>query len=83
MSEIEKMVDDFKKIASEKEKRLLELYLKYSTEKISLQEFFKETSELEFPAPDFYIACILGALMRSVVSLEKRIVQIENRLAHA
>ena len=83
MSEMEKMVDDFKKIASEKEKRLLELYLKYSTEKISLQEFFKEVSELEFPAPDFYIACILGALMRSVVSVEKRITQIEDRLAHA
>jgi hypothetical protein len=83
MSEMEKMVEDFKKIASEKEKRLLELYLKYSTEKISLQEFFKEVSELEFPAPDFYIACILGALMRSVVSVEKRITQIEDRLAHA
>jgi len=83
MSEIEKMVEDFKKIASEKEKKLLELYLAYSTEKISLHEFFKETSELEFPAPDFYIACILGALMRSIVSLEKRITQIEKRLARA
>jgi hypothetical protein len=83
MSEIEKMVEDFKKIASEKEKKLLELYLEYSTERISLQEFFKEASKLEFPAPDFYIACILGALMKSVVSLEKRITQIENRLARA
>lgn len=83
MSEIEKMVEDFKKIASEKEKKLLELYLEYSTEKISLREFFKETSKLEFPAPDFYIACILGALVKSVVSLEKRINPIEKRLARA
>jgi len=83
MSEIEKMVEDFKKIASEKEKRLLELYLEYSKEKISLKEFFKETSELEFPAPDFYIACILGALMKSVVSLEKSVAQIKNKLARA
>jgi len=44
MSEIEKMVEDFKKIASEKEKKLLELYLEYSTERISLQEFFGEAS---------------------------------------
>jgi len=83
MSEIGKMVEDFKNIASEKEKKLLELYLEYSTEKISLQEFFEETSKLEFPAPDFYIACILGALMKSVVSLEKRVSQIENKLARA
>ncbi len=83
MSEIRRMVEDFKRIASEKEKKLLELYLEYSTEKISLQEFFGEASKLEFPAPDFYIACILGALMKSVVSLEKRIAQIENKLACA
>lgn len=83
MSEIEKMIEDFKSIASEREKKLLELYLEYSTEKISLQEFFEETSKLEFPAPDFYIACILGALMKSVVSLEKSVTQIENKLARA
>jgi len=80
MSEIEKMVKDFKKIASEKERRLLELYLEYSTEKISLQKFSEETSKLEFPAPDFYIACILGALMKSVISLEKKVTGIERKL---
>jgi hypothetical protein len=83
MSEIEKMVEDFKKVASEKEKKLLRLYLDYSKEKISLKEFFEETSKLEFPAPDFYIACILGALMKSIVSLEKSVSQIKNKLARA
>jgi hypothetical protein len=80
MSEIEKMVEDFKKIASERERKLLELYLQYSTEKISLQKFFEETGKLEFPAPDFYIACILGALMKSVISLEKKVARIEKEL---
>jgi hypothetical protein len=80
MSEIERMVKDFKKIASEKERKLLELYLEYSTEKISLQEFSEETSKLEFTAPDFYIACILGALMKSVISLEKKVTGIERDL---
>ena len=74
------MVEDFKKIASEKEKKLLELYLEYSTEKISLQRFFEEAGKLEFPAPDFYIACILGALMKSVISLEKKVAGIEKEL---
>jgi hypothetical protein len=80
MSEIEKMVEDFKKVASEKEKKLLELYLEYSTEEISLQKFFEETGKLGFPAPDFYIACILGALMKSVISLEKKVTEIEKGL---
>ncbi|MGD8565363.1 MAG: hypothetical protein PVF96_03340 [Candidatus Bathyarchaeota archaeon] len=80
MSEIEKMVEDFKKGASEKEKKLLVLYLEYSTEKISLQKFSEETSKLEFPAPNFYIACILGALMKSVISFEKKVTGIEKKL---
>jgi hypothetical protein len=40
----------------------------------------EEASKLEFSAPEFYIACILDALSKSVISLEKKVTGIERKL---
>jgi len=80
LSEIEKSVEDFVKTASEKEKVHLKLLLEYLTEKISAKEYFKDTNALGWETRDFYISCILAVLTKSVVSVEKKIKGIENKL---
>jgi hypothetical protein len=80
LSEIEKSVKDFMKTASEKEKKQLKLLLEHLTGKISTKEYFKEANALGWETHDFYTACILAVLTKSVVSLEKRVTGIENKL---
>lgn len=79
MSEIEKSIKDFVKTASEKEKKQLTLLLEHSTGKISTEEYFKESNALGWETHDFYTACILAVLTKSVVSLEKKVTEIENK----
>jgi hypothetical protein len=80
LSEIEKSIKDFVKTASEKEKKQLTLLLEHSTGKISTEEYFKESNALGWETHDFYIACILAVLTKSVVSLEKKVTEIENNI---
>ena len=80
MAEIEKSIRDFVKTASEKEKKQLKLLLEHTTGKISTQEYFKKSNALGWETHDFYIACILAVLTKSVVSLEKRLTGIESKL---
>jgi len=81
LSEIEKSVRDFmKKTASEREKKQLKLLLEHLDGKISTQEYFKESNALGWETHDFYTACILAVLTKSVVSLEKKVAGIVNRL---
>ena len=80
MAEIEKSVKDFVKTASEKEKKQLKLLLEHLTGEISTQEYFKESNALGWETHDFYTACILAVLTKSVVSLEKRLTGIESKL---
>jgi hypothetical protein len=79
LSEIEKSIKDFVKTASEKEKKQLTLLLEHSTGKISTEEYFKESNALGWETHDFYTACILAVLTKSVVSLEKKVTEIENK----
>jgi hypothetical protein len=80
LAEIEKSIKDFVKTASEKEKKQLKLLLEHSTGKISTQEYFKKSNALGWETHDFYTACILAVLTKSVVSLEKRLTGIEGKL---
>ena len=80
MAEIEKSIKDFVKTASEKEKKQLKLLLEHSTGKISTQEYFKKSNALGWEAHDFYTACILAVLTKSVVSLERKLTGIESKL---
>ena len=80
MAEIEKSIKDFVKTASQKEKKQLKLLLEHSTGKISTQEYFKKSNALGWETHDFYIACILAVLTKSVISLEKRLTGIESKL---
>jgi len=80
LAEIEKSIKDFVKTASEKEKKQLKLLLEHSTGKISSQEYFKESNALGWETHDFYTACILAVLTKSVVSLEKKLTGIEIKL---
>ncbi len=80
MAEIEKSIKDFIKTASEKEKKQLKLLLEHSTGKISTQEYFKKSNALGWDTHDFYTACILAVLTKSVVSLERRLTGIESKL---
>ena len=79
MSEIEKSIKEFVKTASEREKKQLTLLLEHSTGKISTEEYFKESNALGWETHDFYTACILAVLTKSVVSLEKKVTEIENK----
>ena len=79
MSEIEKSIKDFMKTASEKEQKQLKLLLEHSTGKISTETYFKEANTLGWETHDFYTACILAVLTKSVVSLEKRVAGIEDK----
>jgi hypothetical protein len=56
------------------------LLLEHTTGKISTQEYFKKSNALGWETHDFYIACILAVLTKSVVSLEKRLTGIESKL---
>ncbi len=80
MAEIEKSIKDFVKTASQKEKKQLKLILEHSTGKISTQEYFKKSNALGWETHDFYVACILAVLTKSVVSLEKKLAGIESKL---
>ena len=80
MSEIEKSIKEFVKTASEREKKQLTLILEHSTGKISTEEYFKESNALGWETHDFYTACILAVLTKSVVSLEKKVTEIENKI---
>jgi hypothetical protein len=80
LAEIEKSIKDFVKTASEKEKKQLKLLLEHTTGKISTQEYFKKSNALGWETHDFYTACILAVLTKSVVSLEKRLTGIEGKL---
>jgi len=80
LSEVEKSIKDFVKTASEKEKKQLELLLEHSTGKISTEEYFEESNALGWETHDFYTACILAVLTKSVVSLEKKLTGIESKL---
>jgi hypothetical protein len=80
LSEIEKSIEDFVKTASKKEKKQLTLLLEHSTGKISTEEYFKESNALGWETHDFYIACILAVLTKSVVSLEKKVAEIKDRI---
>ena len=80
MAEIEKSIKEFVKTASEKEKKQLKLLLEHSTGKISTQEYFKKSNALGWDTHDFYTACILAVLTKSVVSLERRLTGIESKL---
>ena len=80
MAEIEKSIKDFIKTASQKEKKQMKLLLEHSTGKISTQEYFKKSNALGWETHDFYIACILAVLTKSVVLLEKRLTGIEGKL---
>jgi len=80
LAEIEKSIKDFVKTASEKEKKQLKLLLEHSTGKISTQEYFKKSNALGWDTHDFYTACILAVLTKSVVSLERRLTGIESKL---
>jgi hypothetical protein len=79
LSEIEKSIKDFVKTASEREKKQLTLLLEHSTGKISTEEYFKESNSLGWETHDFYTACILAVLTKSVVALEKKVTEIENK----
>jgi hypothetical protein len=79
LSEIEKSIKEFVKTASEREKKQLTLLLEHSTGKISTEEYFKESNALGWETHDFYTACILAVLTKSVVSLEKKVTEIENK----
>jgi hypothetical protein len=79
LSEIEKSIKDFVKTASEKEKKQLTLLLDHSIGKISTEEYFKESNALGWETHDFYTACILAVLTKSVVALEKKVTEIENK----
>jgi hypothetical protein len=80
LAEIEKSIKDFVKTASEKEKKQLKLLLEHTTGKISTQEYFKKSNALGWETHDFYTACILAVLTKSVVSLEKKLTGIESKL---
>ena len=80
MAEIEKSIRDFVKTASEKERKQLKLLLEHTTGKISTQEYFKKSNALGWETHDFYIACNLAVLTKSVVSLEKKLTGIESKL---
>jgi hypothetical protein len=80
LAEIEKSIKEFVKTASEKEKKQLKLLLEHSTGKISTQEYFKKSNALGWDTHDFYTACILAVLTKSVVSLEKKLTGIESKL---
>ena len=80
MAEIENSIRDFVKTASQKEKKQLKLLLEHSTGKISTQEYFKKSNALGWETHDFYVACILAVLTKSVVSLEKKLTGIESKL---
>jgi len=80
LAEIENSIRDFVKTASQKEKKQLKLLLEHSTGKISTQEYFKKSNALGWETHDFYVACILAVLTKSVVSLEKKLTGIESKL---
>ncbi len=80
MAEIEKSIKDFVKTASEKEKKQLKLLLEHTTGKISTQEYFTKSNALGWETHDFYTACILAVLTKSVVALEKKLTAIESKL---
>jgi hypothetical protein len=80
LAEIEKSIKDFVKTASEREKKQLKLLLEHSTGKITTQEYFKKSNALGWETHDFYTACILAVLTKSVVSLEKKLTGIESKL---
>jgi hypothetical protein len=80
LAEIEKSIKDFVKTASEKERKQLKLLLEHTTGKISTQEYFRKSNALGWETHDFYTACILAVLTKSVVSLEKKLTAIESKL---
>jgi len=80
LAEIEKSIKDFVKTASEKERKQLQLLLEHSTGKISTQEYCRKSNALGWETHDFYTACILAVLTKSVISLEKKLTEIESKL---